>query len=97
MTVIQTNLSADRSARLLRAASEDVQRSLLKLTSGNQFANPANPSTEAIMASRHRGSIRRLQVGRENLTNALSFSQTQEGFLEQAAKAHQHQTAAARL
>ena len=39
------------------------------------------------MASRHRGSIRRLQVGRENLTNALSFSQTQEGFLEQAAKA----------
>ena len=87
MTVIQTNLSADRSARLLRAASEDVQRSLLKLTSGNQFANPANPSTEAIMASRHRGSIRRLQVGRENLTNALSFSQTQEGFLEQAAKA----------
>ncbi len=87
MTVIQTNLSADRSARLLRAASEDVQRSLLKLTSGNQLADPANPSTEAIMASRHRGSIRRLQVGRENLTNALSFSQTQEGFLEQAAKA----------
>jgi len=87
MTSIQTNLSADRSARLLRAASEDVQRSLLKLTSGNQFADPSESKTEDMIASRHRARIHRLQAGRENLTNALSFSQTQESFLEQAAKA----------
>ena len=83
MPVLQNNLSAERAVRFVQAASKDLESSLIKLTSGNKLADPAKHSTEALIASRYRSQIQRLQAGRENLSGALSLSQTQQGYLQQ--------------
>ena len=83
MPVLQNNLSAERAVRFVQAASKDLESSLIKLTSGNRLADPAKQSTEALIASRYRSQIQRLQAGRENLSGALSLSQTQQGYLQQ--------------
>ena len=83
MPVLQNNLSAERAVRFVQAASKDLESSLIKLTSGNRLADPAKHSTEALIASRYRSQIQRLQAGRENLSGALSLSQTQQGYLQQ--------------
>jgi len=85
--VINTNTSAARGARFLADASTSLQKSLARLSSGSKIVEPQDDAAGLAVASRMDAQINRTEAVRSNIGNAISFKQTQDGFLSKAAKA----------
>ena len=85
--VINTNTSAARGARYLSEASGNLQKSLARLSSGSKIVEPQDDAAGLAVASRMDAQINRTEAVRSNIGNAISFKQTQDGFLSKAAKA----------
>ena len=80
--VINTNISAQSSARLLSESSAMLAKSLARLSSGSKIVSPEDDSAGLAVSMRFDAQINRTQAANNNVANAISFSQTQDGFLK---------------
>jgi len=85
--VIKTNISALTSARNLNENQNPLSRSLGRLSSGSKLVNPSDNAAGFAVSIRLDAQISRIQAAGDNIGNALSFSQTQDGYLKKVAKA----------
>jgi flagellin len=85
--VINTNVSASSSARLLSESSSMLSKSLSRLSSGSKITSPEDDAAGLAVSMRFDAQINRTSAAKNNVTNAISFSQTQDGFMQKVAKA----------
>ena len=85
--VINTNVSALSSSRLLAESSRMLAKSLARLSSGSKIVSPGDDAAGLAVSSRLDAQINRTTAAGNNLGNAQSFSQTQDGFLQKVGKA----------
>lgn len=85
--VINTNMSALSGARLLSESSASLQKSLSRLSSGSKLNNPEDDAAGTAVSLRFDSQISRIGAAKRIVGNAVSFSQTQDGFLKKVAKA----------
>jgi flagellin len=85
--VINTNNSAQSSARLLSESSAKLAKSLARLSSGSKIEAPEDDAAGMAVSMRFDAQINRLDASKTNVGNAISFSQTQDGFLQKVTKA----------
>jgi flagellin len=87
MVVINTNTSAQSSARLLAESSNKLAKSLARLSSGSKIISPEDDAAGAAVSLRFDAQVARIGAANNNVGNAVSFSQTQDGFLQKVGKA----------
>ena len=85
--VINTNTSAARGARFLSDATKGLQKSLARLSSGSKIVEPQDDAAGLAVSSRMDAQINRTEATRSNIGNAISYKQTQDGYLGKVAKA----------
>ena len=85
--VINTNTSAQSSARLLGESSAMLAKSLARLSSGSKIVSPEDDAAGLAVATRFDAQINRISATSNNVSNAISFNQTQDGFLKKVTKA----------
>jgi len=85
--VINTNTAASRGARFLSEASGNLSKSLARLSSGSKIVEPQDDAAGLAVASRMEAQINRTEATRSNIGNAISFKQTQDGYLAKVGKA----------
>ncbi|MEW6304184.1 MAG: flagellin [Verrucomicrobiota bacterium] len=85
--VINTNISAQSSSRLLGESSAMLSKSLARLSSGSKIVSPEDDAAGLAVATRFDAQISRTSAAKNNVANAISFNQTQDGFIGKVAKA----------
>lgn len=85
--VINTNIAAQTGARLLGESTGALNKSLARLSSGLKIVSPEDDAAGLAVSSRFDAQINRVAAVSTNVSNAISFSQTQEGYLKKIAKA----------
>jgi flagellin len=85
--VINTNAQATNSARLLSASSSNLSKSLARLSSGSRIVSPEDDAAGLAQSIKFDAQINRNDAANINVGNAISFSQTQDGFLQKVQKA----------
>jgi flagellin len=85
--VINTNTSAQTSARLLNESSSMLAKSLARLSSGSKIVSPEDDAAGLAVSTRFDAQINRISAANSNVGNAISFNQTQDGFLKKVSKA----------
>lgn len=85
--VINTNVSAQSSARLLSESSARLAKSLSRLSSGSKIVSPEDDAAGMGVSMRFDAQINRIAAADDNVGNAISFSQTQDGFLQKVGTA----------
>ena len=85
--IINTNLAAQVAANNLGANQTQLTKSLSRLSSGSKIVNPADDAAGLAVASRLDAQVQRTDAARGNVGNAVSFTQTQDGYLKKVAKA----------
>ncbi len=85
--VINTNTPASSGARQLNESSAMLAKSLSRLSSGSKIGSPDDDAAGSAVSLRFDAQINRVSAANTNVTNAVSYSQTQDGFLGKVAKA----------
>jgi flagellin len=85
--VINTNLSAESSARLLMQSSSLLSKSLARLSSGSKIISPADDSAGLAVSMKIGAQMARINGAASNVGNAISFNQTQDGYLQKVSDA----------
>lgn len=87
LMVVNTNISAQASARTLGENQAMLTKSLARLSSGSKLINPSDDAAGMAVSTRLDSQIARLNAARSNISNAVSFTQTQENYLKLIGKA----------
>jgi flagellin len=85
--VINTNTSAVNSATLLQQSSTMLSQSLQRLSSGSKIISPADDSAGLAVSMKLTSQMARVSGAQNNLGDAISFNQTQDGYLSQVSSA----------
>jgi flagellin len=85
--IINTNTGAADAARLLADTTSALQKSLKRLSTGSRIASIADDAGGSAVAYKFSAQVTRLNASRDNVSNALSLAQTQEGYLDKVAGA----------
>ena len=85
--VINTNVSAIRGTRMLGESTDRLNLALARLASGSKIVQPQDDAAGLAVANKFDAQINRNTSVQNNLTSALSYSQTQDGFLQKVGKA----------
>jgi flagellin len=85
--VINTNIGAIRGTRMLDESSRRLNQSLSRLASGSKLVSPNDDAAGLAVATKFDAQIARNTSVQNNLTGALSYSQTQDGFLQKVSGA----------
>lgn len=85
--IINTNTSAQVSSNNLQSSSAALARSLARLSSGSKIINPSDDAAGLAVAARLDAQVQRLSAANSNVGNAISFTQTQDGYLKKITKA----------
>ncbi len=80
--VINTNISAQSSSRLLTQSNSMLSKSLARLSSGSKITSPEDDVAGLAVSMRFDAQINRINAANTNVGNAISFNQTQDGFLK---------------
>ena len=78
---VNTNTTASSSARMLNINHAQLQRSLTKLSTGKRINTPADDAGGLAVSMKMSAAIRRNSAVQNNVSNAISFLQTQDGAL----------------
>lgn len=84
ITSINSNTAADRVARLASEASLRLQKSIARFSAGLRITSPADDAGGLSQFMTLDSQLSRISAADTNANNAVSFSQTQDGFLQQA-------------
>ena len=85
--VINTNIAAQSSAALLSASSANLAKSLQRLSSGSKIVTPQDDAAGLGVSMKFDAQSSRISAASSNVSNAVSYTQTQDGFLQQVGKA----------
>src|SRR5579872_6905557 len=85
--VINTNISAQSSAQLLSQSSSMLSKSLARLSSGSKITSPADDSAGLAVSMKLNAQMGRIDAANNNVGNAVSFNQTQDGYLQKVGDA----------
>jgi flagellin len=85
--VINTNTSAASSARMLGESSALLAKSLARLSSGSKIVSAQDDAAGAAVSLRFDARINRTNAAKANVNNAISYSQTQDGYINKVGKA----------
>ncbi len=80
--VINTNYAATIAANNLAASNESLQKSLNRLSSGSKIVNPADDAGGLAVSMKLSSAATRSGAVMNNVGNAVSFLQTQDGVLK---------------
>ena len=80
--VINTNITANSAARNLADSTRLLSKSLARLSSGTKITSPEDDAAGLSQVMRLEAQINRNSAVRANVGNAVSFVQTQDGFLQ---------------
>lgn len=80
--VINTNEQSLKTANTLLGSSASLAKSLSRLSSGNKIIQASDDAAGLAVSSRLTAQLVRLDAAVNNVVNAGSFTQTQEGFLK---------------
>lgn len=84
--VINTNYAASAASANLNASNAMLQKSLSRLSSGYKIATPADDAGGLAVSMKLSAAIRRNDATNTNVSNAISFLQTQDGAMKTATK-----------
>lgn len=85
--VINTNTAAQNSAALLSASSNSLSKSLQRLSSGSKIIVPSDDAAGLAVSMKFDAQTKRISAASNNISNAISYTQTQDGFMQQVSKA----------
>jgi flagellin len=85
--VINTNITANTASRNLAESTRLLSQSLARLSSGNKITSPEDDAAGLAQVMKLDAQINRNSAVRANLGNAVSFVQTQDGFLQKVQSA----------
>ena len=80
--IINTNLAAANGARLLEESQRNLTQALTRLTSGTRIISPEDDAAGLAMTIKFGAQMNRNTAAMNNIANAISFSQTQDGFIQ---------------
>jgi flagellin len=80
--VINTNTSAQSSANLLAHSSSMLAKSLARLSSGSKIVSPEDDSAGLAVSMKLGAQLSRISAAQNNVGNAISFNQTQDGYMQ---------------
>lgn len=95
--IINTNIAAQFASTQLTETSTQLSKSLARLSSGSKIVSPEDDAAGLGVSMRFQAQMSRVRAAVNNVNNAASFSQTQDGFLRKAAKALDRMSALAIL
>jgi flagellin len=85
--VINTNIAAQTSADNLAMSTGKLNQALSELSSGSKITSPADDPAGSAVSLRFNAQINRTGAAEANVSNAISFAQTQDGYLQQVGNA----------
>src|ERR1035438_8515560 len=85
--VINTNLQAQINADNLETTQARLAKSLGRLSSGSKLTAPSDDAGGLAVSTRLDPQVKRTQAANSNVSSAISFTQTQDGYLANVAKA----------
>jgi flagellin len=85
--VINTNLQAQINADSLQTTQARLAKSLGRLSSGSKLTSPGDDAGGLAVSTRLDAQIKRTDAATNNIGNAVSFTQTQDGYLQNISKA----------
>src|SRR5580693_8111405 len=85
--VINTNMAAITSANNLDKSTNSLNNALAQLSSGSKIVTPADDPAGFAESIALNAQIGQTQAANNNVSNAMSFSQTQDGYLQQVGSA----------
>lgn len=85
--VINSNIGAARTSRLLAESTQNLNGALARLASGSKIVEPQDDAAGLAVATKFGAQMSRNTAVINNVTSALSYSQTQDGFLQKVSKA----------
>ena len=85
--VINTNIAALSSAENLNNSTNMLNQSLARLSSGSKIVNASDDPAGLAESVSLNAQIGQTNAANGNVGNALSFSQTQDGYLQQVGSA----------
>jgi flagellin len=85
--VINTNISAQSTASLLSRNESALSASLQRLSSGSKVNSPSDDSAGLAVSMNLTAQIGENTAAEGNVANAISFNQTQDGYLQQVSSA----------
>jgi flagellin len=81
MSVINTNIQAIIGARNLNHSQEMLGRSLNRLSSGSKIVNPSDDAAGLAVSEKLDAQNLRVKAASTNVQNAVSYTQTADGFM----------------
>ena len=85
--VISTNTTAQTASIQLAESSNQLAKSLARLSSGSKMISPEDDVAGIGVSMRFEAQTNRIVAATNNVSNAISYSQTQDGFLNKVGKA----------
>jgi flagellin len=85
--VINTNIAALTSANNLNNSTNMLNESLARLSSGSKIVNPSDDPAGLAESIALNAQIGQTGAANSNVSNAVSFAQTQDGYLQQVGSA----------
>jgi flagellin len=85
--VINTNIQALNATANLQGSQAMLAKSLARLSSGSKLVNPSDDAAGVAVSMRLDSQITRTDAAKTNVINAISFTQTQDGYLKKISKA----------
>ena len=79
--VINTNIPSAYASRVLSNSTNSLAKALAKLSSGSRIVSPEDDAAGLAQSMKFSAEIGRIGAARSNVGNAISFSQTQDGFM----------------
>jgi flagellin len=84
--IINHNMSAINANRTLKFSTQEVQKSMEKLSSGERINKAGDDASGLAVSEKMRTQIQGLRQAERNTEDGMSFVQTAEGYLDQTAK-----------
>jgi len=85
--VINTNMAAVTSASNLNTSTNNLNEALAELSSGSKIVNPSDDPAGLAESISLNAQIGQTNAANSNVSNAVSFLQTQDGYLQQVGSA----------
>jgi len=85
--VINTNIAASDAATLLQQNTAMLSNSLAQLSSGSKITSPADDPAGLAESMKLNAQMSNIDGATNNVTDAISFSQTQDGYAQQVSSA----------
>ena len=86
MISINTNPAASAAAYSLDNVSRNLQKTLIRLSSGSRIVTPMDDAGGLAVSMRLNAAVRRTEATQSNVSNAQAFLETQDGVLKSAEK-----------